>query len=140
MVAPLWLLAVPMVTTTGTAPVPAPFGTMASICRTPVSSPGPEPAYATCAVWPPIVTETGNNGVARRSPTTNPSASTGSVIPSPVPNKTTTWPALAAFVLELTVPSALNATTAPEPVLLEVNRPGAEATTGTEKLAVVWLP
>src|SRR5262249_23930950 len=105
MVAPFWLLADPTVRTTGTAPVPAFGGTIASTWRIPEICPGAEPAYVTCAGSPPMVSVTGNCGVRKRLPVTVPSGPVGLVAPSLVAISTTTWPMLDGLLLEFKLPS-----------------------------------
>jgi hypothetical protein len=59
-------------------------------------------------------------------------------MPSPVAKRTATDPRAAGLLVLLRLPSWLKATTSPEPVSAEVNRPGAEAATGIENAAAVW--
>src|ERR1035437_4591411 len=85
--APDWVFTVPTVTTTGWVPMGAVSGMIALTCMTPEIKLGAEPAYATTASTPPMVTVTVCCGTFRAETTagiTTPSAPCGLVWPSPV--------------------------------------------------------
>src|SRR5215831_5726669 len=94
--------------------------------------PGAAPTYSTTAGSPPIVTETGATGLGRTSTAGRPSTPGGSVIPSPVPHRTTMDPGAAGFAAEFGVaPPSFRIAPWPLPLLSAVNRPGAVAPTDT---------
>src|ERR1039457_4683676 len=93
-------------------------------------APGAAPAYSTWAGSPPISTDTGATGFGNTSTAGRPSTPPGSVMPSPVPHKTTTDPGRAGAEAEfLVTPSSFRIAPCPFPLKSIVNSPGAVAPT-----------
>src|ERR1035437_7307920 len=94
--------------------------------------PGAAPAYSTAAGNPPISTDTGPSGFGSTSTAGRPSTPGGSVMPSPVPHKTTTDPGRAGADAEFRVTlSSFRIAPCPLPLKSIVNSPGAVAPTAT---------
>src|ERR1035437_3389783 len=93
--------------------------------------PGAAPAYSTAAGNPPISTDTGPSGFGSTSTAGRPSTPGGSVMPSPVPHKTTTDPGRAGADAEFRVTlSSFRIAPCPFPLKSIVKSPGAVAPTG----------
>src|ERR1019366_5546239 len=121
----------PTFTLTGTlSPVDTSGEIRALIWNSPGMVPGAAPAYSTTAGKPPIWTDTGATGLGSTSAAGRPSTPGGSVMPSPVPHRTTTDPGRAGAAAEFTVtPSSFRIAPCPFPLKSIVNSPGAVAPT-----------
>src|ERR1017187_1655675 len=132
-VTPCWLERFPTFTLTGTlSPTGTPGEIRALIWNSPGMVPGAAPAYSTTAGNPPIWTDTGATGLGSTSTAGRPSTPGGSVMPSPVPHRTTMDPGCAGAAGEFTVtPSSFRIEPCRVPLESCVNSPGAVALTAT---------
>src|SRR5438132_12947129 len=91
-----------MITEIGTLPAGQSSGTTAFTCNTPAIRVGAAPAYRTRADRPAIITLTGRLGFGNGAVAVLPSMLAGVVVPSPVPNSTTTEPRAAGLFVPFT--------------------------------------